>query len=432
MTRSVSLSAYLALARRAPSPAWTPPAGQRPKGMVIWLHAASQHGLSALLYLASLFEGHHGNATFLITLAEDIPPPTHLPPGVILGDLPPESLSAVDSFLSHWQPDLGIWSTGHLRPALLSGAAKRALRMILVDAQEHALDEARWRLLPGMSRGLVRQFHYAMARTGNAGRRLQRLGMPPSRIDVAGQIQPGGQTLDHDESERADLAATISGRPVWLAGMVRPEELEIVLQAHRQSSRAAHRLLLILVPDHEADGAQYAARARAAGWRVAQWSAGEMPSETTQVLLADTRGDMGLWYRLAPMSFMGSSLVEGCDGSDPFEPAALGSAILTGPRMGRYAQVYDQMVAAGAARIVRDTPSLASAVSHLTAPDRAAAMAHAAWNFATQGAEATDRLFAMIEDVLDGGDGMAALTPPPARQGPEPAPFNAKSGGGAI
>lgn len=402
MARSVSLSAYLALARRPAPPDWTPDRDPRPAGRLVWLHAASEGAMPSLVQIAARIEREHHGIHVLLTRDGGAERPPRLPDHVLADDLPPETIAAAEGFLDHWKPDVALWANGHLRPALLTCAGKRGFPLILVDAEESALEEARWRWLPDMSRGVVAQFRRAYARTANAARRLQRLGMPAERIEITGPLQQSGQALACNEDDRAEVAAAIAGRPVWLAAMVRPAELETVLRAHRLASRATHRLLLILVPDDEAAGPRYHAAARGAGFRTAVWSEGEYPGEATQILLADTRGEMGLWYRLSPITFMGSSLVEGEGGSDPFEPAALGSAILSGPENGRHLPLYTRMAAAGAARIVRDPDTLAAAVSRLTAPDQAATMAHAAWTLSTEGAEATDRLLALVGRALDG------------------------------
>ena len=125
-----------------------------------------------------------------------------------------------------------------------------------------------------------------------------------------------------------------------------------------------------------------------------------MPDENTQVFVAENPGELGLWYRLAPLSFLGGSLVPGHGGHDPFEAATLGSAILTGPTSGGIG-AYTRLVEAGAARIVRDTDSLAAAVSNLIAPDQAAAMAHAGWDVISAGAALADAVVAELGDLLD-------------------------------
>jgi len=222
-----------------------------------------------------------------------------------------------------------------------------------------------------------------------------------TEISVTGPFQEGAIALGYNESDREDLASLLRGRPVWLGAMIQPTELDTIMDAHRRVSRLAHRSLLVIVPDDPAEGLRFKARLRAQGWRVAVWSEGAMPEETTQVLLADTFGELGLWYRLAPITFMGSSLESGQWGRDPNEPAAHGSAILYGPNVRRYLSSYSRFAEAGGARIVRDSETLAGAVQRLIAPDQSAAMAHAAWDVASQGSEVTDKIMDLVQDTLD-------------------------------
>jgi 3-deoxy-D-manno-octulosonic-acid transferase len=220
-------------------------------------------------------------------------------------------------------------------------------------------------------------------------------------VTVAGALQEGGVAPPCDETAHHDLTVALQGRPAWLAAMVHPDELSVTTEAHRAALRLAHRLLLVIVPDDAADESGFAATLDDEGWRVARWSRGELPGETTQILLVDGPGEMGLWYRLAPVSFLGGSIVSGAGGHDPYQPAALGSAILYGPNVGGFLGAYSRLAGAGAARIVKDAPTLAAAVSQLNAPDHAAQMAHAAWEVVSDGAEVTDRLLALVEDTLD-------------------------------
>ena len=185
--------------------------------------------------------------------------------------------------------------------------------------------------------------------------------------------------------------------------MTQPAEVALVLQAHRAALRLAHRLLLILVPDRPADGDAAAADIATAGMLAARRSAGESPDDATQVYLADTRGEMGLWYRLSPVTFMASSLEPGHGGRDPYEPAALGSAVIYGPNVGHHLDAYARLLAVGAARLAGDAASLSGALSHLIAPDRAAAMAQAGWQIVSAGAEVTDRITDLVLDTLDLG-----------------------------
>lgn len=118
--------------------------------------------------------------------------------------------------------------------------------------------------------------------------------------------------------------------------------------------------------------------------------------------------ELGLWYRLAPVTFMGGTLVPGGSGRNPFEPAALGSAILHGPHPGPYPEAYALLAEARAARLVAGPDALAEAVTELIAPDRAALLAHNAWAASSGGAEVTDRVAGAVLAALDARRGEAA------------------------
>jgi 3-deoxy-D-manno-octulosonic-acid transferase len=315
--------------------------------------------------------------------------------------LPADTIPGAEAFLHHWQPDLCLWSGGELQPALLICAARAGVPLCLVDAEAALLERSRWPLFRNMTRAILAEFAEVHARNEAAARQARRMGVDPARVRVTGVLQEEALTLPYRHDDHETLSRIMRARPVWLAAMVQQDEIDTVLGAHREASRSAHRCVLIVVPDDPDQSAGMAARIAAQGWRYIVWSGGALPDETTQVILADTRGEMGLWYRLAPICFMGSSLVSGQHGRDPDEPAAHGAAILYGPNVERYLHRYSRYAEAGAARIVRDTGTLAAAVQALLPPDRAAAMAHAAWDVASRGAEVSDQVVEMVLDTLD-------------------------------
>ena len=139
----------------------------------------------------------------------------------------------------------------------------------------------------------------------------------------------------------------------------------------------------------------------AGGWRVADWDNGDFPEENTQVLFAETPDELGLWYRIAPISFVGSSLIAGAGGRVPLEPAALGSAILYGPSVRRYLGSYTRLANVGAARIVKDADSLTAALMFLAAPDQVAAMAHAGWQVVSDSAAVSDKVLEHAHMLMD-------------------------------
>ena len=256
-----------------------------------------------------------------------------------------------------------------------------------------------------LSRHLLRCFSTASTGTLASTERLIRLGMPEERITMQSPLQPTGHLLRCQSSDLDDLSSNLGGRPVWLAAQTRASEWATVLSAHRQALRSAHRLLLVIEPATPADAAGLCDEIDRQALSRGVWGDGEWPDEVTQVLVADLPDELGLWYRIATLSFLGSSLDAGHGGTDPMPAAALGTAILYGPNIGRHLDSYSRLANAGAARIVKDAASLASAVAQLIAPDQAAGMAHAGWDVVSQGANALDEVIALIQDALDSRTG---------------------------
>jgi len=409
MPRSLSLAAYMVLARRGAADGVFVPSGARPEGALIWGHATSLEHADALIQMVERLAAQRGGTPgiaggglhLLLTVDEGVQSPRKARALIFHQKLGGDTPADADAFLAHWRPNICLWTGGELRPALITSAGDAGVPLILVDAEASMLETHGWRWLPDVTPALLARFRTVMARSDAAAQHMRRLGVDADKITVSGLFQEGAITLPYDEVLRDEMATSLRGRPIWLAAMVRHAELEAILDAHRQASRLAHRLFLILVPSDLNETEAFRTTLRQGNWRHAVWSHGGMPSEATQVLLADTRGEMGLWYRLATIAMMGSSLLPGMGGSDPNEPASHGAAIIYGPNVGRYLPSYRRYASAGGARIVRDADTLAAAVAHLIAADRSAAMAHAAWEVATVGAEVTDQILALLHDILD-------------------------------
>lgn len=400
MARSLSLAAYMALARRSPksTKSYDEP---RPGGELVWAQAATPAKALALYHLGERLIAMRPDLHFLITTTFDFPLIEAPNAQVSWQKLPEETISEITGFLNHWQPDICVWTHGNLRPALINCAADQDIPLLLVDADVEGLDDARWRWLPDMARAVISHFSTSMTVNENAAKRLRSLGMKPDRISVMGPLQEGAAALPFRPSDRDDLSLALAGRPIWLAAFVQLDELKIVTDAHKKASRLAHRLLLIVVPAKGADANEIEIALKHDNWNVARWEDGVFPEENTQILLADHQEEMGLWHRVSSTSFMANSLTANHNGSDPNAPAALGSAILYGPNISDHLVTYSRLAKAGAARIVRDADTLAAAVSRLIAPDQAASMARAAWEITTQGAETTDMVIDLILESLD-------------------------------
>lgn len=393
--RALSLSAYMTFARSASAPGPAPVWPERQDGPLVWGFAETTERGRAMASLGSRLLALRPRAQ--VWLSGRIPKRPGLVHAPLPRDMAADDLRAVRRF----RPDIALW-TGHvLRPGLLSSLSEGGSHLIALDLGDAPFTTEAPRWLPDPTPATLALFDSLYTTGPAASRRLRRLGVETGRVHDATPFLDTEAPLDCADSLHEELAGILAGRPVWLAARLCPEEARDVLQAHRQASRLAHRLLLVVVPADAAAAAQIAPLVAKAQMRVCDWDAGDTPDENTQVLLTRSPEDLGLWYRLAPLAFLGGSLAPGTGGTDPFEAASLGTAVLYGPNVGNHLEAYSRLVGAGAARIVRDADSLGAAVSHLVAPDQAAAMAHAGWDVISSGARLVDRLLAEIVEILD-------------------------------
>ncbi|MBF9035192.1 3-deoxy-D-manno-octulosonic acid transferase [Rhodobacterales bacterium HKCCE2091] len=375
----------------------------RPEGRLIWFHAASVGESLSLLELVRRIGEEMPDVQVMVTTGTVTS--ARVMAGRLSGNafhqyVPLDAMAWVRRFLDHWKPDLAVWTESELWPALITETDARGIPMLLINARMSKSSHDRWRfVLRGAARAMLGLFRAAHVQDAVTAGYLRRLGLPEERMEITGTLKEGAAALPYDEAERADFAAHLGGRPVWLAASTHEGEEEIVLAAHDKALRVNPRLLLILAPRHPQRGDGIAALLDRNGWSVARRSLDEPVDADTQVYLADTLGEMGLWYRLAPISFVGGSLAP-IGGHNPFEPAALGSAILHGPYVTNFVDIYQRLTAAKAARLVSSAETMAEAVGDLLSPERAAAMANAAWEVSSAGANVTDRALDLIMDTL--------------------------------
>ncbi len=370
----------------------------RPKGPLIWFHTGQDPRATAVREFATRLLSERDELSILLTTsAEDRDAST---PSLTSQFAPDETLAAVRRFIGHWKPDMAVWTEPDFRPALIAETAKRRIPLVLVDANTARPDTQNWRWWRGMSGSFLSDFQKVLTGNSASATTLRKLGAEPDALEVRGFLEEGTPALPCIEADRTAMAREMDGRPIWLAAHVSAAERGTVVATHRQVERRAHRLLLVIVPETPSDGLAWTRELAAEGFSVALRSAGQDPRTETQIYMADTEGEMGLWYRLAPISFLGQSL-EDKGGINPFEAAALGSAILHGPHVGAHRQRYARLSKAKAALMVSDEDALGSAVEALLSPDIAAGMAHAAWEVCSSGAEVTDRVIDLVLTTLD-------------------------------
>lgn len=373
----------------------------RPKGALVWIHVGQESDAVGIPELVDRLREERDDVEILVTTTgydPEHPLKERLPADVVMQYAPYDEGNAPKNFLSHWRPDFCVWSENRLEPLLLQECFSSALETVLIDARVPERPGIKW--IPGLRRELLRGFSHILAGDTAAMEGLKALGVSDEKIETTGFLQEGTAPLPCSQAERDMIAECLEARPVWVAVGVNKAEVDMVVAAHQSAIRRSHRLLLVLIPEPEDIGPAIASSLEAEGWQVGLRSLEDEPETDVEIYVADLPDELGLWYRLAPVSFMGGTLARGPLRS-PYEAAALGSAVLYGPNLGTWRESYERLRDAGAARAVSDTSSLAKAVEFLLAPDKAAEMAAAAWEVTTSGAEATDRAVQLILSGLD-------------------------------
>ena len=377
--------------------------GPRPEGPLIWVHDPPPTDRAAAAELMRQMAAERDDLEVLVTGMQTAPDWTRAIkalPVLHLDSAPEETLRSAAGFLDRWRPTLALFFPPNMPKVAIRLADERGTGLFLIVSDVPAEWRIRWRAGLSGTRRLLSRFDHIFAQSVDGASQLRAIGLSTLQITPCGLLSEGSAALRCSERERDALAALLAGRPVWLGACLHPEEDDIVLAAHASALRQAHRLLLILAPDDPARGPALAARLRAQGWSVALRSDDEEPESETQIYVADTEEELGLWLRLAPVCFMGGTLVPGA-GPDPYCAAALGSAILHGPETAPHRRHYRRLSAAEASRVVRGAKSLAEAVADLLAPDTAATMARAAWDVSTEGTIATERVAHRLLKALD-------------------------------
>jgi 3-deoxy-D-manno-octulosonic-acid transferase len=329
---------------------------RRPGGPLVWIHGASVG--EVLLTVPLIDRIRARDITVLVTsgtvtsaeVAE-----RRLAPGVVHQFAPIDTPQFAARFLNHWRPDLALFVESDLWPNLIMAASKRNIPLILVNGRVSERSFNRWRLAPRTIGALLSRFDLCLAQSAEDAARYARLGAP--RVVTTGNLKLDVPAPPADEEKLKALKGAIGSRPVIAAASTHPGEEAAVIDVHRRLMHTFPGLLTVLAPRHPERGQGVAEIARVSGLRSAMRSHGELPDGETAIYIADTLGELGLIYRIAPIVFIGGSLV-GHGGQNPIEAAKLGAAILHGPHVWNFAEIYTALDAVGGAELVTDSSKL--------------------------------------------------------------------------
>ena len=332
----------------------------RPNGPLVWMHAVSVGESLSLLPLIHALRSERPDLAILVTSGTQASAEIlarRLPPGALHQYAPVDTPSAVRRFLRHWRPEIGLFVESELWPNLIMAARGAGARLGLISARITEKSARRWSTRPAAARAMLASFELILAQDAATAQRLTALGG-----QVAGRLnlKRVGEPLPYDAEELTDLKAVLGGRRVVVAASTHPTEEALIAGA---VARLSSRPLLIIVPRHPELSATIVRDL--AGHRFAVRSAGEAIEPETDVYLADTLGEVGLFLRLADVAVMGGGFVSGIGGHNPLEPARLGVGVISGPHVANWPDIFAEMTEVGAARIAGDGPALTCTLDQL-------------------------------------------------------------------
>lgn len=337
----------------------------RPAGSLVWLHAASVGEAVSLLTLVDRFGKSRPDLQLLITTGTVTSAhlmAKRLPDGVIHQFIPLDSPTYVARFLDHWKPDVGLIVESELWPNLILMAAKRGVKMGLINARFSQSSYEGWGKAAGFLKSILTSFELILAQDGDSHARLE--GRGARNVHSVGNLKFDAPSPTASQEQFKVLQKAIKGRPIWLAASTHAGEEEVISQTHTLLKKSHPNLLTFLVPRHPERGVEVGDMLDAQGLRVATRTVSYLPPEVCDIMMIDTLGELGLFYALCPIVFMGGSLVP-IGGHNFLEAARLDCALLTGPHTENFKEVVKTFEAAKAVDVVSDAEELAARVSVL-------------------------------------------------------------------
>ncbi len=373
----------------------------RPLGALVWIHAASVgESLSVLSLIERLLADDPGLHVLITTgtVTSAAMMDKRLPERAFHQYAPVDRVDCVARFLAHWRPDAALWVESEFWPNMLTEAKRIGVKLVLVNARISPRAFSRWRLVPMVIRPLLDCFDLCLAQSEAEAERLRALGA--ARVSAPGNLKFAAEPLPFDAAELGRLRGLVGARPRWLAASTHEGEEEIAGRIHKKLARVRRDLLTVIVPRHPARGRAIAHKLRTLGVEVALRSEGDSPSAAACIYVADGMGELGLFYRLCPISFIGGSLIPH-GGHNPIEPAQLSSAILYGPHMQNFRDIAGELAKAGGAVAVAGEQELEAALIRLLGDEGAqASLVHAARNVAEAQSAVLDKVVAELRPFL--------------------------------
>lgn len=333
----------------------------RPAGRLIWLHGASVGETMSILPLIARLVAHGPVMLTTGTLTSAKLAESRLPAGAFHQFVPLDSPGAVARFLAHWRPDLGLLCESEIWPNLMLEAHRRGIPLGIINGRMSDRSFRRWSKLGGFIRALLAPLAFCTAQSEGDAARFRALGAPAaSPGNLKFDVPPLPVSLD----ELAKLQAAIGSRPVLVAASTHAGEENQIIDAAAKLLADLPDLLTIIVPRHPQRGEEVANLLGECGFRALRRSLGDIPEGGAPFYVADTLGELGLFYELGILALIGGSLVEH-GGHNPIEAIKRGCPCVSGPHIGNFKDIFADLIAGGGTRFVESGAALADGLRPL-------------------------------------------------------------------
>lgn len=339
----------------------------RPHGKLIWFHGASVGESLSILHLIERIYDQHPNTHILVTTGTRTSAhlmARRLPKHAIHQFLPLDQYHWIERFVKHWQPDLALWVESEIWPNTLNAIKRRHIPSALINARISEKSFQNWQCFPQTIRHLLSTFDVCLAQTDMDAERLEKLG--GENIIRAGNIKFASKPLPVDESVLKTFKKHIKDRTILLYASTHDNEEEIAARIHQNLKYAYPDLLSVIVPRHPARANRIEEMLNNSSLKSTRRSLKQDIAKETDMYLADTLGELGLFYKLCPIVFLGNSLItKPGGGHNPIEPAQFGCSVIYGPHMFNFDEIDRDMRTQDAAIQVQDEQDLEKALKKL-------------------------------------------------------------------
>ena len=344
---------------------------QRPDGLLLWFHALSVGESLALLTLLKRLGELYPSAHFLLTTntktSVEALTSVGLPERVIHSYLPADARGPVQRFLNHWKPDILAITETDLWPYMITQASRHGIPLVVINGRVANTSFRRRMKTRNIYYNILPMFQQILAQDKVDADRFITLGAPAENVQVLGSLKSSADPLPDFFDERDQITTKIGGRPVWLAASTEPREEDQMFEAHSQAREKIPDLLMIIAPRHIKFADKTEALATARFNDVSRRSNHQSITSDTAVYIADSFGEMGLWYRIAPVVFIGHTMpgfLPPLPGKNPYEALNFGAYVLHGPDYADFTSSYGRLTAAGATKQILNASELASEIVH--------------------------------------------------------------------